>query len=151
MRRVSSDELFSNVSFRAGSADISEFLLGKYIACSYDDRWNIAVVLDCSNENNNVKVKFMKRDRLCVGMIIIMSVGFHINVIVGRGFLTLPFFMSTPPPHFIAYQPLFFNCFTILSIPPYAHSFVSLLPGFDLVIHDSQQGFEFSQLNSFLS
>ena len=122
MRRVSSDELFSNASFRAGSADISEFLLGEYIACLYDDRWNITVVLDCSSEqckcNNNVKVRFLKRDRLCVGMIIIMSVGFHINVIVGRGFLTLPCFMSTPPPHFIAYQLLFSIVLQYSPYPP---------------------------------
>ena len=38
MRWVSSDEIFSNVSFDANSGDISELQTGKYVACLYEDR-----------------------------------------------------------------------------------------------------------------
>ena len=43
MRRVSSDEIFSNVSFGATSDDISEFQPGKYVACLYDQGFPIGV------------------------------------------------------------------------------------------------------------
>ena len=67
MRWVSSDEIFSNVSFGATSGDISEFQpADKYVACLYDDRWYIGTIVKCSSESNNIKVKFMKRDRLCL-------------------------------------------------------------------------------------
>ena len=62
MRRVSSDEIFSNVSATSGatfcaiSGDISEFQPGKYVACLYNDRWYVGTIVKCSIENNNVKV-----------------------------------------------------------------------------------------------
>ena len=66
MRWVSSDEIFSNVNFSATSGDISEFQPGKYVACLYDNRWYIEAIVQCSSENNDLKVKFMNRDRLCL-------------------------------------------------------------------------------------
>ena len=62
----SSDEIFSNVSFGATSGNISEFQPGKYVVCLYDDWWYIGTIVECSSESNDVKVKFMKRDRLCL-------------------------------------------------------------------------------------
>ena len=62
MRWVSSDKIFSNVSFGATSGNISEFQPGKYVACIYDDSWYIGTIVKCSSEGNDVKVKFMKRD-----------------------------------------------------------------------------------------
>ena len=58
MRMISSDEIFSNVSTTSAAnfCDISEFQLGKYIACHYDDRWYIWTIVECSTENDNVKV-----------------------------------------------------------------------------------------------
>ena len=38
--------------------------LGKYIACYYDKIWHIGVILECSIENQDVKVKFMTRKGL---------------------------------------------------------------------------------------
>ena len=38
---------------------------GRYIACLYDDKWYIGIMIDRCNEND-VKVKFMRRDRLCL-------------------------------------------------------------------------------------
>ena len=38
--------------------------LGKYIACYYVKIWYIGVILECSNENQDVKVKFMTRKGL---------------------------------------------------------------------------------------
>ena len=56
MRWVSSDEIFSNVSFGATSGDISEFQpADKYVACLYDDRWYIGTIVKCSSESNNIK------------------------------------------------------------------------------------------------
>ena len=52
MRWVSSDEIFSNVSFGATSGDISEFQPGKYVACLYDDRWYMVY-----GDNSRVKYK----------------------------------------------------------------------------------------------
>ena len=66
MRRVSSDEIFSNVSFGATSGDTSAFQPGKYAACFYEDRWYIGTIVECSTENNNAKVKFMKRYQFCL-------------------------------------------------------------------------------------
>ena len=66
MRRISPGEIFSNVSFGATSGNISEFQPGKYVACLFNDRWYIGTIVACSSENNDLKVKFMKRDRLCL-------------------------------------------------------------------------------------
>ena len=66
MRQVSSDEIFSNVSFVATSGDISEFQPGKYVACLFHDRWYIGTLVECGGESNNLKVEFMKRERLCL-------------------------------------------------------------------------------------
>ena len=54
------------MSFGATSGDISEFQPGKYLACLYNDRWYIGTIVQCSSGNSNVKVKFMKRDQLCL-------------------------------------------------------------------------------------
>ena len=51
---VSSDEIFSNVSFGATSGDISEFQPGKYVACLYDERSYIGTIVECSSQNNDV-------------------------------------------------------------------------------------------------
>ena len=51
---VSSDEIFSNVSFGATSGDISEFQPGKYVACLYDERSCIGTIVECSSQNNDV-------------------------------------------------------------------------------------------------
>ena len=66
MRQVLSDKIFSNVSFGATSGDVSEFQPGKYVACLYNDIWYIGTIVQCSSGNSNVKVKFMKRDQLCL-------------------------------------------------------------------------------------
>ena len=50
------------MSVGATSSDISEFQPGIYVACLYDDRWYIGTIVRCSTENNNVKVRFLKRD-----------------------------------------------------------------------------------------
>ena len=47
MRQVSSNEIFSNVSFGATSGDISEFQPGKYVVCLFHDRWYIGTLVEC--------------------------------------------------------------------------------------------------------
>ena len=44
--------------------NLTTYQLGKYIACYYDKNWYIGVILVCSNENQDVKVKFMTQKRL---------------------------------------------------------------------------------------
>ena len=41
-----------------------QFTPAKYIACVYDDECYIAVILECSHENRDVRVQFMKRNSL---------------------------------------------------------------------------------------
>ena len=40
------------------------FVPGKYIACIYDEKWYIALIHECSHENQDVRVQFMKRNGL---------------------------------------------------------------------------------------
>ena len=35
-------------------------------ACLYDDKWYTGIIMDTCNENNDVKVKFMRCNRLCL-------------------------------------------------------------------------------------
>ena len=37
---------------------------GKYIACSYDEKWYIDLILERSHNNQDVRVKFMKQNGL---------------------------------------------------------------------------------------
>ena len=52
---------------------------GRYIASLYDDKWYIGIIMDRCDENNDVKVKFMRRD-VCLGMSMTINVGFHFNI-----------------------------------------------------------------------
>jgi len=69
MRRVSSDSIFSTVSVGTGTAqstlcnDYSKFKQGTYVACLYDSEWYIGCIVERSDENQDVLVKFMKRSR----------------------------------------------------------------------------------------
>ena len=66
MERISFDDIFSNITF--GYIDTDTYMLqpGRCIACLYDDKWYIGIIMDRCNESNDVKVKFMRHDRLCL-------------------------------------------------------------------------------------
>ena len=66
MRRISFDEIFSHITFGHIDTDTSMLQPGRYIACLYDDKWYIGIIMDRCDESNDVKVKFMRRDRLCL-------------------------------------------------------------------------------------
>lgn len=72
MRRLSADDVCSTVllgenqesSFPNKSLpDSDDFQPGKYIACMYDQEWYIGNIVERSEENNDVYVKFMKRSQ----------------------------------------------------------------------------------------
>ena len=66
MERISFDDVFSDITF--GYIDTDTYMLqpGRYIACLYDDKWYIGIIIDICDESNDVKVKFMRCDRLCL-------------------------------------------------------------------------------------
>ena len=63
MRRIFFDTFlhgtFGHIDFNA-----SKLQPGRYIAYLYDDNWCTGITIDRCDENNDVKVKFMRRDRL---------------------------------------------------------------------------------------
>ena len=65
-QRISFDDTFSHVIFGHIDTDTSMLQPGRYIACLYDDKWYIGIIMDRCDEINDVKAKFMRRDRLCV-------------------------------------------------------------------------------------
>ena len=44
--------------------DHSQDKPGKYVACFYDGNWYIGTILECSYENQDCNIKFMKRNNL---------------------------------------------------------------------------------------
>ena len=44
--------------------DYSQHKPGKYVACLYEGDWYIRTILECSYENQNCTIKFMKRNNL---------------------------------------------------------------------------------------
>ena len=41
--------------------NVNDYQPGKYIACMYDQDWYIGMIVDRSDENSDVLVKFMRR------------------------------------------------------------------------------------------
>lgn len=70
MRRVSEDEQFSAVFVGVeGSKPVNEidkdvYKPGTYVACMYDDDWFIGNIVECSEENQDVYIRFMRRSNL---------------------------------------------------------------------------------------
>ena len=65
MRHISSHEYFLTWFLLQLLAIFLNFNQAS-VACVYDDRWYIGTIVECNNKNNNGKVKFMKRDWLCL-------------------------------------------------------------------------------------
>ena len=63
MQRISFDDTFSHIIFGHIDSDTSMLQPGRYIACLYDDKWYIGIIVDRCDESNDAKVKFMRRDR----------------------------------------------------------------------------------------
>ena len=61
MKRISSDTINDVHKFNDPKLlrNPTIYQPGKYIACYYDKIWYIGVILECSNENQAVKIKFM--------------------------------------------------------------------------------------------
>lgn len=66
MQRISFDNIFSHVTFHHIDTETSMSQQGRYIACLYDTKWYIVIIMGGYDENNDVKVKFMRHDRLCL-------------------------------------------------------------------------------------
>ena len=66
MIRVSTGSIFTLIECKKiGKLTLHEsFVPGKYIICIYDEKWYIALIHECSHENQDVLVQFMKRDGL---------------------------------------------------------------------------------------
>jgi len=67
MRRLSADAIFSVVQFDDGTSLGSiyeDYQPGQYVACVYDAQWYIGNIVERSDENSDVMVKFMKRSGL---------------------------------------------------------------------------------------
>ena len=66
MKRISSDTINDVHKFNDPKLlqNPTIYKPGKYIACSYDKICYIGVILECSKENQDVKVKFMTRKGL---------------------------------------------------------------------------------------
>ena len=56
---------FSHGTFGHIDFNASKLQPGRYIAYLYDDNWCTGIIMDRCDENNDVKVKFMRHDRLC--------------------------------------------------------------------------------------
>ena len=66
MKRISTDchydkHEFFNLDLQN---DYSQYKPGKYVACFYDGNWYIGTILECSYENQDCSIKFMKRNNL---------------------------------------------------------------------------------------
>ena len=61
MKRISSDTIndVDTITDPKLLRNPTTYQTGKCIACYYDKIWYIGVILECSNENQDVKVKFM--------------------------------------------------------------------------------------------
>ena len=66
MQRIYFDDIFSHITFDHDDTDTSMLQPGRYIACLYDGKWYIGIIIDRCNENNALKVKFMRCNRLCL-------------------------------------------------------------------------------------
>ena len=66
MKRISSDTINDVHKFNDPKLlrNPTIYQPGKYIACYYDKIWYIGVILECSNESKDVKVKFMTQKGL---------------------------------------------------------------------------------------
>ena len=66
MKRISSDTINDAHKFNDPKLLLNPttYQPEKYIACYYDKIWYSGVILECSNENQDVKVKFITRKGL---------------------------------------------------------------------------------------
>ena len=57
MRRISSDDVFTKICYtKVGKVTLTEnYVFDKYIACIYDQVCYIAMILERSNENQDVR------------------------------------------------------------------------------------------------
>ena len=65
MRRLSSDVIYSSVLLGDSPAELAStevYQPGKYVACIYDNDWFIGNIVERSDINADVLVKFMKRN-----------------------------------------------------------------------------------------
>ena len=67
MRIISAGNGASNVSISEIQApsNITDFVLGIYIACIYGDDWFVGNVVEISKQYNKIHVKFMKKNGKC--------------------------------------------------------------------------------------
>ena len=86
MKRISNDTINDVHKFNDSKLlrNLTTYQPGKYIACYYDKIWYIGVILKWSNENQNVKVKFMTPKRLNLQWANdLVSVGYHLQKLYG--------------------------------------------------------------------
>jgi hypothetical protein len=64
MRRLSSDVIYNTIYFdghKQTNCDL-EYQPGRYIACLYDGQWYVGNIVERSDTNHDILVKFMKRN-----------------------------------------------------------------------------------------
>ena len=67
LKRISSDTIHNIYKFKNSTLSLKSETIhqpGKYIACFYDRDWYIGLILECSFQDKDVKVKFMQRKEL---------------------------------------------------------------------------------------
>ena len=66
MKRISIDMCYEKHEFHNINLqhDYSQYKPGKYVACFYDGDWYVGIILECSDENQDCNIKFMKKNNL---------------------------------------------------------------------------------------
>jgi len=68
MKRVSTDQFSSSIHSTPLEVQLKEaidYVPEMYVACTYDQNWYIANVIQISPENHDIYCKFMKRNNRC--------------------------------------------------------------------------------------